>query len=359
MERRVLRILFGGACAVILIAGMRAVAGLLNPVLMAGFLALLLQPLLHRLRRLGGAAVAIIILAVILGGLALAGFVGMSIRQLALELPRYRTQLEELVTSVARQLEARGIDAVAYIESAVTGPAVGRVVLDASGAVAGTFGSMVLTLFIFAFMLGGMWEMERRANVEAADHSPLAARFLAFSSTIRGYMGVRAVLGIAAAVLNYLLLLALGVDYAELWGVLSFILSFVPNVGFVLSMIPPILLALLELGWVEALIVFVGFQVINTVIDNVIGPRMVGRQMKISALLSFLSVLFWAWVLGPTGAILSVPLTVLIRDLLFGQVAPPDLGPPEPVTPSTMPTIKPPEAGEGTPAGTSPPEAAP
>jgi hypothetical protein len=76
--------------------------------------------------------------------------------------------------------------------------------------------------------------------------------------------------------------------------------------------------------------------VINNVIDNVIGPRFVGREMKISALLSFLSVIFWAWVLGATGAILAVPLTVLIRDLAFGP-ADPDVGAPQPVTPSTVP----------------------
>jgi predicted PurR-regulated permease PerM len=104
-------------------------------------------------------------------------------------------------------------------------------------------------------------------------------------------------------------------------------------------MIPPMILALLERGWVPALIVFGGYQVINTVIDNVIGPRFIGKQMQISTILSFLSVLFWAWVLGPIGALLSVPLTVLLRDMAFGQTNPPDIGPPEPVTPSQIPTV--------------------
>jgi AI-2 transport protein TqsA len=127
------------------------------------------------------------------------------------------------------------------------------------------------------------------------------------------------------------------VDYALLWGVLSFLLSFVPNIGFTLSLIPPTLLALVEKGWPSALIVLVAYQVINNVIDNVIGPKFVGREMKISALLSFLSVIFWAWVLGATGAILAVPLTVLIRDLTFGPADAPDIGTPQPVTNSTMP----------------------
>jgi len=316
-HRALLPFLLGGAAVVVLTAGIRASAGVLNPVLMAGFLALLLQPLTKRLRGVaGGAAVGLVVLALVIAGLALVGFVGVSLRQVAVEIPGYASRLEEISSSVTKMLEARGIDAAAYVEQALRGPQLGRTVLNLTGAVAGAFGNMVLTLFIFAFMLGGMWEMERRASKRARDHSPMAARFLAFSDTLRGYMGVRAVLGLAAAALDYLVLMVMGVEHALLWGVLSFLLSFVPNIGFTLSMIPPMLLALLEHGWVSAVIVFVAYQVINTVIDNVIGPRFVGKQMNISALVSFLSVLFWAWLLGPTGAILAVPLTVLVRELV-------------------------------------------
>jgi AI-2 transport protein TqsA len=317
-QRALMPWLVGGAAVVVLTAGLRAAAGVLNPMLMAGFLALLLQPLVRRLNKLGvagGGAVAVVVFALIVFGLALVGFVGISLRQVAVEIPEYGTRLEALATSVTNMFKARGIDAAAYVESALRGPQLGRTVLNVTGQVASAFGNMVLTLFIFAFMLGGMWEMERRASKRARDHSPLAARFMSFSDTLRGYMGVRAVLGLAAAVLDYLVLLVLGVEHALLWGVLSFLLSFVPNIGFTLSMLPPMLLALLEHGWVSALIVFVAYQVINTVIDNVIGPRFVGKQMNISALLSFLSVIFWTWLLGPTGAILAVPLTVLVRDL--------------------------------------------
>jgi predicted PurR-regulated permease PerM len=335
--RRALLALFTAACAVIVLAGARAAANLLNTVLMAGFLALLLQPLLHRLRWLGGGAVAVVVLCVILGGLALFGFVGVSLRQLAVELPRYHHEFQALLASITRQLAERGINIAGYIESALTGPAVAGAVLSVSRAVAGGVGNLVLTLFIFGFMLGGMWELERRASRQALDHSPLAARFLAFAGTIRSYMAARTVLGLAAALLNYMLLLIVGVDHALLWAVLSFLLSFVPNIGFVLSMLPPMLLALLSGGWVSALIVFAGYQLINTLLDNIIGPRYIGRQLRISALLSFLSVIFWAWVLGPTGAILAVPLTLLIQQLAFGPVDHPGPDGPRPATTSATP----------------------
>lgn len=359
--------LVGGACVVLIVSGMRAASGILNPMLMAGFLALLLQPLTARLRRwgvAGGLAVTFVVIAVVLSGLLLVAFVAVSLRQVAVQIPVYREQLNGLATTLTRWLASHGIDAFEYLQRAAQGPEVGRWVLNTSGAMAAALSNLALTLFIFAFMLGGMWELERRASKRSRQYSPLAARFLAFSDTIRGYMGVRAVLGLVAAVLNYVLLQVLGVDYALLWGVLSFLLSFVPNIGFTVSLIPPTLLALVEAGWKEALIVFVGYQLINNVLDNVIGPRFVGREMKISALLSFLSVIFWAWVLGPTGAILAVPLTVLIRDLAFGTANPPDVGPPQPVTSSTVPTPqtdaehpREPEPGERDVADTSlPPE---
>jgi AI-2 transport protein TqsA len=332
--------LLGAACVVIVVSGLRASSGILNPMLMAGFLALLFQPLTRNLRRwgvAGGLAVGLVVLAVVLSGLLLVAFVGVSLRQLALKVPEYGDRLNGLVAQVSARLAREGIDVGAYLEGALRGPELPRFVLNASGAIASGLSNLALTFFIFAFMLGGMWELERRASTRSRDHSPLAARFLAFSDTIRGYMGVRAVLGLIAAVLDYALLEAMGVDYALLWGVLSFLLSFVPNIGFTLSLIPPTLLALVEKGWVPAVIVLVAYQVINNVIDNVIGPRFVGREMKISALLSFLSVIFWAWVLGATGAILAVPLTVLIRDLAFGPVDAPDIGAPQPVTPSAVP----------------------
>src|SRR5690606_33963484 len=103
-------------------------------------------------------AVAVVVLVVIMGGLALLGFVGVSLRQVALELPAYQEQLRALVRSVTEALSSRGINAAAYVESAITGPTVAGTVINVSGSMASGFGNLVLTLFIFAFMLGGMWE---------------------------------------------------------------------------------------------------------------------------------------------------------------------------------------------------------
>jgi len=98
-----------------------------------------------------------------------------------------------------------------------------------------------------------------------------------------------------------------------MWAFLSFLFNFIPNIGFFLTLIGPAILALLELGWISCLILIVGFVIINSLFDNVIKPKFVGKEFNISILMIFLSLLFWSWVLGAIGAILSVPLTITVK----------------------------------------------
>ena len=108
----------------------------------------------------------------------------------------------------------------------------------------------------------------------------------------------------------------MGVDYAILWGVLAFGLNFVPNIGSMIAAIPPVLLAVVQLGWNEALWVLVGYTIINTVIGNFVEPKLMGRKLGLSSLVVWLSLVFWGWVWGPIGMLLSVPLTMLVKILL-------------------------------------------
>jgi AI-2 transport protein TqsA len=325
MRRLPLMYLLIGACLVILTAGLRATASMLNPVLMAIFLGVLLGPTVNALRRRrvpGGIAVTAVILLVVAVGLFSVGFLIQSLRGVAAQLPAYAAGLQAQYDVLAGQLATRGIELPNPRSLAVDNARTGLSIAGATvSAVLSALGSLSLTLFIFAFLLGSVAKMERDV-ASRADVSDFGVRFLAFAAMMRRYMGVRTVLGLVAAVADYALLWALGVDNALLWAVFSFVLSFVPNIGFTLSVIPPAAMALLGLGWQKAAIVVVGYIIINNVVDNVIGPRYVGAEMKMSALLSFLSVIFWAWVLGPMGAVLAIPITVFLRDVAMGMGSP-------------------------------------
>jgi predicted PurR-regulated permease PerM len=123
-------------------------------------------------------------------------------------------------------------------------------------------------------------------------------------------------LGLLAATGDVILLLIMGVDFALLWGVIAFLFSYIPTIGFWFALIPPTLMALLQFGWQEALIVLIGYVIINTLVDNVISPKIMGSDLNMSTLVVFLSLIVWGWILGGVGAILAVPLTLMVMFIL-------------------------------------------
>ena len=114
-----------------------------------------------------------------------------------------------------------------------------------------------------------------------------------------------------------LLMWILGLDFAVLWGALSFFFNFVPSVGLYIALIPPLLLAIVQLGWVKTLIFLVGYLGINNFFDIVVAPRYLAKGLDLSALVTFLAVIIWAWILGPIGAFIALPLTVMVKKLLL------------------------------------------
>jgi AI-2 transport protein TqsA len=155
-----------------------------------------------------------------------------------------------------------------------------------------------------------------RARMLRVTSSDSVARFDALSNELVVYIRVRAVLGAAAAAADTVLLLALGVPYAILWGVVSFLFSFVPNLGFLLALVPPTVFAFLEHGPLTAVAVVAGYVAINLAFDYVLQPRMMSTNLDLSPVVVIVSILAWTVVIGPAGALLAVPLTIALRVLL-------------------------------------------
>jgi predicted PurR-regulated permease PerM len=131
------------------------------------------------------------------------------------------------------------------------------------------------------------------------------------SGDLRKYITITALKGVITAALNFVFLLIFGIDFAFLWAFFSFLMNFVPNLGFLFSLIPPALIALITLGPWQALVVIIAFWLINFVVENVIGPIFMKKSLNVSLLSSFLSLLVWGWILGMPGAILGIPLTMV------------------------------------------------
>ena len=134
-----------------------------------------------------------------------------------------------------------------------------------------------------------------------------------FSQDAKRYLVIKTLISTVTGLVVWLWLLILGVDYPVLWGTLAFLLNYVPNIGSIIAALPAVLLALVQLGVGTALLTILGFVVVNVVLGNLIEPKLMGRRLSLSALVVFLSLVFWGWVLGPIGMILSVPMTSLAK----------------------------------------------
>jgi AI-2 transport protein TqsA len=241
-----------------------------------------------------------------------------SVSQLVTLLPTYTAQAQALTASVTDALQKFGIDpstARTTASSADLSKLAGLATSLLSDVSAVLF-SLVFVLALLLFLCAEAGGIGTRMAAIAADRQPVAAALEDFAGGTRSYFFVTTVFGAIVAVLDTIGLALLGVPLAVLWGVLSFITNYIPNVGFILGVIPPALLGLLAGGWPLFISVIVLYSVLNVVIQSLIQPRFVGDSVGLSATMTFVALIFWAWVLGGLGALLAIPMTLLVKALL-------------------------------------------
>lgn len=314
------RMLVVVAATVAILAGMRAAGPILGPIFVALVITIAWSPGADWLRRRGLnptlAALTGIVIGVAVVGLLVA-LVWISLVQLQDRLPTYQPRIAALQAMVIEKLRILPIDASlmftseTFTPSSLVGYAV-RIIRRATQ----TAGNLVILVLLMAFMMLEAIDFPAKLRSAFASRPAAVEGFKGLNESIKRYVLINAAFGLAAAVVNTTLLLALGVDFAILWGVLSFLLSFVPNIGFIIALVPPTLLALVEFGFTRAAIVLGGYILINFVSDNVIKPKFVGESIGLSPLVVVLSLLFWAWLLGPLGALVAVPLSIGVKVLL-------------------------------------------
>ena len=172
----------------------------------------------------------------------------------------------------------------------------------------------LLCLMLFLSVEAG--GVDQRLAAVAADRPQLETALRSFAKGTRSYLVVTAVFGLIVGVLDGAALWIIGVPLPVLWGILSFLTNFIPNVGFIIGLVPPALLALLTGGVEQMLIVIAVYCVLNFVIQTVIQPRFVGDSVGLAMTTTFVALVFWAWLLGPIGALLAIPMTLLMKALL-------------------------------------------
>jgi predicted PurR-regulated permease PerM len=181
------------------------------------------------------------------------------------------------------------------------------------GGLGGVLSNLFLILLTVVFMLFEAESMPRRVHVALADPDMKLNHIDRFIKSVNSYLAIKTLVSLGTGLTIGVWLWILGVDHFLLWAVLAFLLNYIPNIGSILAAIPAVLMAFVQFGFGTAGLVGLGFILVNTVMGNVIEPRMMGRGLGLSTLVVFLSLIFWGWLLGSVGMLLSVPLTMIVK----------------------------------------------
>lgn len=300
------------ASFVIVIAGMKYAAPLLIPFLLSIFIAVLCLPAIHALKKYGlnqGFSLTVVLLSVLFFGLLLSLIIGGSVNDFSAALPVYQ---EKLSVFNAQLVDALGVFGFVINDQMLTEYLDAGAIMKMVASIVSGFANVLANSFlIFVTVIFILLESNRFKNkLNAIVGEEKGKIFKAFSEKLRLYMGIKTWMSAITGVLVTLMLWALDVDYPQLWGVLAFLLNYVPNIGSLIAAAPAVLLALIQINIETAVIVVVGYVIINLVIGNVVEPKFLGKELDLSTLVVFLSLVFWGWVLGPVGMVLSVPLTI-------------------------------------------------
>ena len=315
------RAIMVSAALVIVIAGMKYAAPLLVPFLLSVFIAVISFPLMSFLQQKGlpkGLSLMLVMLLVVFIGISLAFLIGSSISDFSRSSPEYQQRITAEWGQVIRWLNDHGISVTDSIkEVADPAAAVGLVssILKGFGSVLTNSFLIMLTVVFILMEAAGF--TQKFISLNDTGSEPLQPGDQVFSHVfvekLRNYMSMKTIISMVTGVLIAVAMWLIGLDNPVLWGVLAFMLNFVPNIGSIIAAVPAVMLALVQLGFASALLVAAVYVAVNVMIGSIIEPKYMGKGLGLSTLVVFVSLVFWGWVLGPVGMLLSVPLTITVK----------------------------------------------
>lgn len=313
----VLRWLLAAAALVVVVAGLRAAAALLVPLAIAGIIAITIQPLVSWLEGRTvptWLAVGLTLTALLVALLGPGLIVQRAAMQFLEVAPAYAARLAAMTVAWSAWLDARGVD-VAPLADVVNWTAGLNLVGGMFANVAFLLSNAFLVLLVVGFALMEAQSLPQTI-ARAFSVDPAATdRVHRVTAEVHRYLRVKTAVSLATGILIGLWTALLGVDFAVLWGLLAFLLNFIPNVGSIVAAVPPVLLSLVQLGVGSSAAVAAGFIAVNMVLGNIVEPYVMGRRLRISPLVVVIALVFWGWAWGSVGMVLAVPLTMIARIL--------------------------------------------
>lgn len=304
------------AAFVIVVAGVKAAESIMVTLLLSGFFAIICAPPFILMQKKGVPSwLSLIIVVVVISAIQFVfiSVLASSVADFSNDLPKYQARVQDLSGRFIAQMAEWGVDVPPNLMKEYFDPSVAlKIAANTLGGLGGVLSNTFLIILTVIFML--FEGMSLPGKIHAAfGHGSHMSKSEQFLENVKQYMSIKTLISLATGTLIYVWLLILGVDYALLWGLVAFLLNFVPNIGSMIAAVPAVLLAVLQLDAFYALLTALGYVFANTVMGNVVEPRFMGKGLGLSTLVVFLSLVFWGWVLGPVGMLLSIPLTIMLK----------------------------------------------
>lgn len=311
------RVLYIIAALTVVIAGMRNATNILVPMLLAVFISIICSYPLNKLRLRGiskSMSIVIIVACGLIITFLLTLILGNSIGDFSDSMPLYQTKLEELLTRIGTKLEIFGIDFdhTQWRQYFDPGVALGFAESLLKGLRSALTNAFLIGLTVIFILL----EIPVIDEEKMVKNLTSPSNFQIIIQKIQHYFGIKTMTSLVTGIAITIWLLIIGVDYPVLWGLVAFLLNFVPSIGSIIAAIPAVLLALLINGASIAVLTIAGYLAVNITIGNVVEPRVMGQGLGLRMLVVFVSLVFWGWVLGPIGMLLAVPLTMTLKIML-------------------------------------------
>jgi len=317
------------AAFVIVVAGLRASGALMIPFFLAAFLAVLCYPAVawlssKRLPNILAVLIVVFLLAMILSGLG--ALVGGSINQFTDAAPKYAERVNALwdqtrgwVENIPFDFQFLGISekpSFQSIEIFKPGEIMGLLGTSLKGVVA-ALSNIFVVILILVFMLleSTTFPTKLRLILKEGDGGE-TSRLSGVTEQIQRYLAIKTVTSLVTGLAIGIWVAVVGLDFVVVWALVAFLLNYIPNIGSIVAAVPAVLLAFVQLGPGAGLAVILGYLLINTVVGNIIEPALLGRSLGLSTLVVFLSLVFWGWMWGTIGMLLSVPLTMIVKILI-------------------------------------------
>ena len=316
-SNKTLQVLLILASFTVIVAGMKAAESIIVPFLLAIFISIVASPPFFYLQKKGipkAIALLIVILAFLFFIFLIGLLIGTSVNDFTSKVPVYQQKLQSQTQAVVIWLiEKKFIEPDFQLSNVFNPSSVLKMIGDTLNQVSGLFANGFLILLTVLFMMLEITSIPVKLKKVSSNPENSILRVQSVFQNINKYIAIKTWISLGTGLLVYFLLLIIGVDYPLLWAVLAFALNYIPTIGSIIALVPPVLLTIIQLGIIESLIVLVGYLVINTIMGNILEPKFMGKGLGLSTLVVFLSLIFWGWVLGPIGMLLSVPLTITIK----------------------------------------------